>query len=681
LISPTQRSRRTAGFLLAAPILIVCGPFLFTSRDLVAPDFQEYFGPHAEFARKEFLSSGELPRWNPCQYAGVPFVGTGQNNFYYPPSWLFLVLPAARAFGILVALHLLLAAAGTYRLARSYALGREAAVLAGLAYGLSFTLVARASAGHLPNFIALCQAPLLLVLLRRAILRPSARRGLGLAAAGALAIVAASPQMLYQTALLGAALAFVEIQGKGRPVGPAVRVLAGAFVGALALSAVHLLPLFETALASNRRAPAADLIRPYHDFDLSQVVLLSIPRFFWHPASDPWLWHEKAMYLGLLPLMLAGVAIRTRGGPALFYAAAGLLAFLEALSGWLMGWLPWYAGFRMPERDLWILVLALAMLAAFGWQRLRDEPGKNRRRMLAAAAAAAVWSVLLLTVYDARAGVLLFGVLALGSVAAMSQRARWPYVAAVVVALDLGTAALLEFRTGDGAAPPPWYAKAVGADPGESRVLDLTWYKASAVSRGFRLLRGYGHPVPPALSDLYASAWTSSMPSLDTLPATMEPLRDVTVLRDLNVRWIVGGNPPLHPEWKAVAAEGGQVLFEDPKARPMAFLPDVPGSVRFRRDSADRMSLQVKTERVGEVAISESWAPGWRATIDGRPAEMRPFRGALMKVGVPAGESRIVLIYAPLGWRVGRGITGAALLGAALWGLAVLGIRSRRRKA
>ncbi|MBV8881295.1 MAG: hypothetical protein JO332_15120, partial [Planctomycetaceae bacterium] len=343
---------------MIVPILAVCSPFLFTSRVLLADDFRDYFGPHAEMARQEFRESGELPRWNPYQYAGVPYVGAGQNNFYYPPMLLLLLLPAGRGLSILAALHLLLAAAGMYRLARSYGLRRESAVVSGLAFGLSFCLIARLSAGHLPNFFTVCQAPVLLLLVRRAALRPDFFRFASLAGGGALVLLAGSPQFVYQLGLLCAALATTELAWRfrrGEAVAPALGLMAGAFVAALALSAVHLLPLIETATDSNRAA-AEELVQPFHDFTLTQLAMLAVPRFFWHPVSDPWLGHEKALYLGLLPLILAAGAFRRRArGPVYFFGAVALVALLEALTGFLLAWLPWYGGFRIPERIVWMI--------------------------------------------------------------------------------------------------------------------------------------------------------------------------------------------------------------------------------------------------------------------------------------------------------------------------------------
>src|SRR5262245_40939294 len=53
------------------------------------------------YAWKQFtlnsLKQGEIPLWNPYLFAGVPFLAMGQHSMYYPFSWLFLVLPLAKA--------------------------------------------------------------------------------------------------------------------------------------------------------------------------------------------------------------------------------------------------------------------------------------------------------------------------------------------------------------------------------------------------------------------------------------------------------------------------------------------------------------------------------------------------------------------------------------------------------
>lgn len=51
-----------------------------------------------QFARQQ-LAQGEVPLWNPHQFAGIPFLAAGQHSALYPVSILYyaLELPAAYA--------------------------------------------------------------------------------------------------------------------------------------------------------------------------------------------------------------------------------------------------------------------------------------------------------------------------------------------------------------------------------------------------------------------------------------------------------------------------------------------------------------------------------------------------------------------------------------------------------
>ena len=55
------------------------------------------------FAWKRFavnsLQAGEIPLWNPYLFAGAPFLANGQHGMLYPFSWIFFLLPAAKAYG------------------------------------------------------------------------------------------------------------------------------------------------------------------------------------------------------------------------------------------------------------------------------------------------------------------------------------------------------------------------------------------------------------------------------------------------------------------------------------------------------------------------------------------------------------------------------------------------------
>jgi hypothetical protein len=384
------------------------------------------------------------------------------------------------------------------------------------------------------------------------------------------------------------------------------------------------------------------------------------------------------MVNGYLPLMLAGISIvLRRKGPLLFFAGIALAALLEALSGRLLGWLPWYGGFRIPERVVWVVVLSMALLAGFGWHELRSWgfPDRKRRLAIAVGIASVAWGLILCFGFKAREGTVLFLASAAGATAALILAPRWRFVAAAMVVVDLGTAGFLEIRTvpPETASPVCWYEAGIGPQRESFRLLDLSSYKAAAVSRGFHLLRGYGHPVLPGLVTLYASAWKDPLASLDTLPSG-SVLQDVSVLRDLNVRWIVAGGAPAHPDWRPITHHGGLTLYEDPFARPSAHLGDSPGTLLFQRVSAHRFKAEVNVERPGTLFLGESWAPGWTAELNGAPIEIGCHRASLMKIDCPAGASQIRMTYAPVSWKWGWRITGSAFV---LWIILAVGIGLR----
>ena len=51
--------------------------------------------------------------------------------------------------------------------------------------------------------------------------------------------------------------------------------------------------------------------------------------------------------------------------------------------------------------------------------------------------------------------------------------------------------------------------------------------------------------------------------------------------------------------------------------------------------------------------MAETWDPGWRATLNGRPVAVEPFRDVLLGVAVGPGPGRIELRYHPDGFTAG----------------------------
>jgi len=121
----------------------------------------------------------------------------------------------------------------------------------------------------------------------------------------------------------------------------------------------------------------------------------------------------------------------------------------------------------------------------------------------------------------------------------------------------------------------------------------------------------------------------------------------------------------LPPPWYAVASAGNVYVFRNPDAFPMA-AHFAPGSSSIRRA---HWKLDTSTARVtvnapenGIVVLRQQAAPGWRVTVDGKPATPltvdRIFRG----VSVEKGRHEIVWKYRPRSLFFGAAITIVTLL-------------------
>ena len=60
------------------------------------------------------LEQGSLPLWNPYAFSGMPLLGDAQTAMFYPPNWLFFVLPGEVAFNYATLIQFVLAGISIY---------------------------------------------------------------------------------------------------------------------------------------------------------------------------------------------------------------------------------------------------------------------------------------------------------------------------------------------------------------------------------------------------------------------------------------------------------------------------------------------------------------------------------------------------------------------------------------
>jgi hypothetical protein len=95
---------------------------------------------------------------------------------------------------------------------------------------------------------------------------------------------------------------------------------------------------------------------------------------------------------------------------------------------------------------------------------------------------------------------------------------------------------------------------------------------------------------------------------------------------------------------------------------PITAVPDEPATetARVTTYEPDRMTIAARVAAPGLLVVSEVYASGWRAYVDGAEVEILPTHHALRGIPMPSGEHTVEMRYDPLSLRLGLWISGIA---------------------
>ena len=415
--------------------------------------------------------------------------------------------------------------------------------------------------------------------------------------------------------------------------------------------------------------------------------------------------HEYGCYAGSMTLLLAvwcvfGRKDSGRMRPLVLGAAAtAILGIAFALGGFgplenLTAWLPIVNRFRFPCRVIVLVHFALAVLAAIGLAKLGRSTATNR------AGLRAVWLLFGLSVVLAIGGPMWWpgfvgktpivaaaplvwaGPLLIGGAALLMTWAargiRWARFALVLfAAVDLAvygmsyavfsrTMTLSEFvATTD--APP--------SAPANRIAVDLAEPNQPFVHLGDRLLLG---------------GWSFADGYAGLEPARRLDYREPAALRVAGVGWAINvpelahrlGYGPAMPDWLRVngslprarlfsratastdpahdisridlvlmALVNKPVHLDSGPAGTVAILDDRPGDIWLHVDAP--------TQRL--LFVSESFQPGWKCSVNGKPAPVLRVDGDFLGCLCPAGTSEVCFEFRPDSLRYGRLLSGCGL--------------------
>jgi hypothetical protein len=110
-----------------------------------------------------------------------------------------------------------------------------------------------------------------------------------------------------------------------------------------------------------------------------------------------------------------------------------------------------------------------------------------------------------------------------------------------------------------------------------------------------------------------------------------------------------------------------RLVVEDP-LRPLKADASDSGTATIVEDLPERLVVSIDSAAPAYLVVTDSFDPGWSATLDGQPAPIRPAYVAFRAVYTPEGKHTIVFSYRPAGFLAGLVVSACGVaLALVLW--------------
>ena len=680
----------------------------------------------------------QVPLWNPFERGGVSMLSEPEAGVLYPVNWLLVLVgaPGGMPFvmvEIKACLHLAIGGVALFAWLRRRGLHVGAAAIGGVVYELGPYTTGNA-------FFALIwpQAWLPVVMLATDWLLDGggALAGLAVAAAAFLMVAAGSPPTTFYCALVAVPYVVLRAVRVARcdGAGTVFARARGPLLLAAGLAFLACYPCVRGTFEALRYSERA--VRTFGYVAEGPLPSTEWLGFLLRDGSHVF------VYVGLPSLALAAIGFmrwRCRAEARLF-AALGVFGFLMMLGGetpllkFLYDSAPPFRLFRICSRYVFLVQMAVAVLAAQGFAALSDLRDRGRKLAWAKKLAGPVLTIGAVLVValprltapslrdDTRAMILGGAVTLLVVVAAALRPRLAPALGATLalfIAVDLAATAQRAGVLKPGRFDPrssfvsdEWIRR-MQSEVDEDRVFaefGLAWRAGNRL--GLRDLRGYLEPLAsqrvldvyarigkaPQLLALFNVRWLlqaahptlgkshNFVKSADNIPG-IERREGAVYEVDAPAPyayWVQGAR--IEPTAAAALARlgdldrHGELVLAEEDVGPIApdrRLDHAPRqAATLEQRSLSSLRFVVDAPAAGYVVINEAWFPGWRATVDGRDATLLRGNVIMQALEVPGGHHVVRLLFRPGYVLYPLGAAIAAWLVALGW---VLWPRIRRR--
>lgn len=637
------------------------------------------------------LNEGRLPLWNPYHFGGQPIFGSPTSLLPYPPLLLLLlILPIPAALMTLTTLHLFISGAGMYGwLRQGYGFARWIALLGAVSFMFMPKLIAHLAAGHVDVYAALVWMPWVSWGVHTAVQsgRWSALPATGLVVGMQLIC---HGQFAFYTAALAAVYGIILALPNLRRTARFLLQMALLTAFAALCAAGQLIPMLELMPHASRTA-----LDPL----TTNSGALPFPLLFTLLSPSDFLFPEWILYPGILSVLIAPLALRQPNRLVWFWLIGIGFSLIYALgqTGGLFPiiqqFVPGFGLFRVPPRLLILLNLGAPVLLAFALQSLSTHsPPRYWRR----AAGLVAFGMTAVIIYSLTRGTALpvnvsLSLLLLPLVLLLPralQHSRWRWLALFILLLDamrfdwaqtsvisidesLAQPPALHAITTDGRLFFPFGGVAPSA-PFQVGIKTLNGvdpfqfgYNTRAINLAAGCPRwGIAAEVPTChetSGDLLLNLIAAYNVTHVVIPAWLEqPLQPTTRIGDLSLYRVENPLPRAYIVWQAEAeptdlatvdfAQTALVENSTLRDRLRAADPAQPiPVVTIVSSSRESLELTATLTQPGLLVIADTWAPGWRAFVNGISAPVERVNLSQRGILLEAGSQSITVNYQPQG--------------------------------
>lgn len=669
-------------------VVLFFHPLLFSQQTLYFRDIQAIFYPMKYFLSEAF-KSGSIPFWCPMYFCGAPFMSDIQTGVFYPPSLLLIIFPYPLSFNLYVVFHIFLCFCFVYLWLKGNGLSLPASIFSAIAYAYGGYVLS--SINLLNNLTVITWFPAMLWAYQRALSEKSLI-GYGLTIFFlCLAILGGEPQLL----MFSVAITFcfgLFLNFKKEIHLPLVArhslIFLTLVLSSLLLTIVQWGPTFfdyqnsvrlngfnfnqatEFSLSWDR---LKHLLIPVSFSRTFSSVPADLAIFFPPDGTVPWL---LSIYPGLLvaPLALVGFFSRLSRGK-IFWMVLFLLGIVLALGSHT----PLYTlvhqlfpYFRFPEKFYFLSNIGLVVLAGYGFDRLMSLFTKQ-----------GVKTTALLFILP----LLLLGDLYLAHVHLNPTcKTGFYQFADPVLRPVLQDRSLFRVYVDEAS----FYPSLLHNSSVEERQMIAQAFKASnsGILQNLHYVDGKTgmelqyqwvigeillRPWPERINLLqWANAkYIVSASNLDAQPGVMEYVTRVKphlfqIKNHLPRAWLVG---EIYPSGRWTLKDYSKRSFD---ARASAVGPEEIAAFYKKRyyqdvdhiayDRPHRIRIEMAAVQPGVLVLAESFYPGWRATVNGKPKNIVRLNYLFQGVEVDAGRQSIIFEYRPPFFRLYAVVSLAAII-------------------